>query len=74
MNWAIALLTFTTVVFRSELLLLLGPLVLQAVLRYTSLYDVMKVGLISGMLSAGEYPSEPILMPVMLTAMQLLQY
>ncbi|RPD59719.1 hypothetical protein L227DRAFT_576143 [Lentinus tigrinus ALCF2SS1-6] len=52
-HWAIALLTFTTVVFRSELLLLLGPFVLQAmILRYTTLYDVVKVGLLSGILSA----------------------
>lgn len=53
-HWAIALLTFTTIVFRSELLLLLGPFVLQAILRYTTLYDVMKVGLLSGILSAGQ--------------------
>ncbi|KAI0715822.1 alpha-1,6-mannosyltransferase subunit [Cerioporus squamosus] len=51
-HWAIALLTFTTVVFRSELLLLLGPLVWQAILRYTTLHDVIKVGLLSGILSA----------------------
>ena len=53
-RWAIALLTFTTGVFRSELLLLVGPLALQAALRYTSLYDVAKVGIVSGLLSAGE--------------------
>ncbi|KAM5539258.1 hypothetical protein V8D89_007131 [Ganoderma adspersum] len=51
-HWAIALLTFATIVFRSELLLLLGPLALQSILRYTSLYSVIKVGLISGIISA----------------------
>ncbi|KAI0750080.1 Alg9-like mannosyltransferase family-domain-containing protein [Daedaleopsis nitida] len=50
-HWAIALLTFATVVFRSELLLLVGPLALQAILRYTSLYSVVKTGLIAGSLS-----------------------
>ncbi|KAI0787333.1 Alg9-like mannosyltransferase family-domain-containing protein [Fomes fomentarius] len=50
--WAIGLLTFTTVVFRSEILLLLGPLALQVALQYSSFYDVIKVGLISGVLSA----------------------
>ena len=54
MNWAIALLTFATAVFRSELLLLLGPLALQAALFYTSFYDVVRVGLIAGLISAGE--------------------
>ncbi len=52
-HWAISLLTFAAVVFRSELLLLLGLLVAQAVLRYTTLYDIIKVGLLSGTLSAG---------------------
>ncbi|TBU24458.1 Alg9-like mannosyltransferase family-domain-containing protein [Dichomitus squalens] len=51
-QWAIALLTFTTVVFRSELLLLLGPLALQASLRYVSVYDVVKAGFLSGLASA----------------------
>ncbi|PIL35310.1 hypothetical protein GSI_02035 [Ganoderma sinense ZZ0214-1] len=51
-HWAIALLTFTTVVFRAELLLLLGPLALQSAIRYTSLYNIIKVGLISGIISA----------------------
>ncbi|RDX56977.1 hypothetical protein OH76DRAFT_1459704 [Lentinus brumalis] len=51
-HWAISLLTFAAVVYRSELLLLLGPLVAQAVLRYTTLYDIIKVGLLSGTLSA----------------------
>ncbi|KAI1797080.1 Alg9-like mannosyltransferase family-domain-containing protein [Ganoderma leucocontextum] len=51
-HWAIGLLTFTIVVFRSELLLLLGPLALQSIIRYTSLYNVIKVGLVSGIISA----------------------
>ena len=51
---AIALLTFTTVVFRSELLLLLGPVVLQALYQgYTSLTRVIKVGIVAGLASAG---------------------
>ena len=54
-HWAIALLTFATVVFRSELLLLLGPLALQAIVRYTSLTEVIKVGLVSGILSVGKF-------------------
>ncbi|KAI0787586.1 hypothetical protein C8Q74DRAFT_1366434 [Fomes fomentarius] len=42
--WAIGFLTFNAVV-RSELLILLGPLALQAALHYSSFYDVIKVGL-----------------------------
>ncbi|KAI5119638.1 hypothetical protein M0805_009000 [Coniferiporia weirii] len=42
---AVALLTFTAVVFRAEILLLLGPLVLQALLaRWISFSGVLKVG------------------------------
>jgi hypothetical protein len=53
---AIALLTFTTVVFRSEVLLLLGPLVLQAMVQgYTSLINIITFGLVSGVLSLGDY-------------------
>ncbi|KAF8577775.1 glycosyltransferase family 22 protein [Ramaria rubella] len=49
---AIALLTFSAVTLRSELVLLLGPLVLQGLyLRRTSLLAVIKTGLLSGMLS-----------------------
>lgn len=52
---AIAILTFATVVFRSELILLLGPLVLQAIVRqYTSIANVLRVGIIAGTLSAGQ--------------------
>ncbi len=51
---AIALLTFTTVVFRSEILLLLGPLVLQALISgYTSLSNIIKVGILAGLSSIG---------------------
>ncbi|PSR76658.1 hypothetical protein PHLCEN_2v8255 [Hermanssonia centrifuga] len=49
---AIALLTFTTVVFRSEVLLLLGPLILQALISgYTSLSNIIKVGISAGLSS-----------------------
>ncbi|OJT14972.1 hypothetical protein TRAPUB_8415 [Trametes pubescens] len=49
---AIAILTFASVVFRSELVLLLGPLVLQAIVRqYTSIANVLRVGIIAGTLS-----------------------
>ncbi|KAF5374448.1 hypothetical protein D9615_009109 [Tricholomella constricta] len=49
---ATALLTFTAVVFRAEVLLLLGPIVLQSILHgYITLSKVIKVGLISGLLS-----------------------
>jgi alpha-1,6-mannosyltransferase len=56
-NLAIALLTFTAVVFRSEVLLLLGPLVFQYLfLRYISLSGVIKVGLVVGLVSLGVNP------------------
>ncbi|KAI0760984.1 Alg9-like mannosyltransferase family-domain-containing protein [Trametes elegans] len=49
---AVALLTFAAVVFRGELLLLLGPLALQAIVRkYTTIADLIRVALISGSLS-----------------------
>ncbi|KAH9885786.1 Alg9-like mannosyltransferase family-domain-containing protein [Cubamyces lactineus] len=49
---AIALLTVATVVFRAELLLLLGPLVLQTLVRkYTTFGGVLKTGLLAGGLS-----------------------
>ena len=40
--------------FRSELLLLLGPLALQASFRYVSLLDVLNTGVVAGLTSAGE--------------------
>jgi alpha-1,6-mannosyltransferase len=53
---AIALLTFATVVFRSEIFLLLVPVVLQSLfLGYTSLLNIVRVGLISGLISLGSY-------------------
>ncbi|KAJ7592689.1 glycosyltransferase family 22 protein [Mycena floridula] len=50
---AISLLTFTAVVFRAEVLMLLAPLTFGYVLvtRYIGLYSVIKVGLISGLAS-----------------------
>ncbi|CDO71804.1 Glycosyltransferase Family 22 protein [Trametes cinnabarina] len=49
---AIALLTFASVVFRAELALLLVPFTLQAIVRqYATISDVLKVGLLAGMLS-----------------------
>lgn len=53
---AIAILTFTTVVFRAEVLLLLGPVVIQSLLyRYITLKRVVAVGLISGLSSLGKF-------------------
>jgi len=54
-NTAISLLVFTTAVFRAEVALLLGPLALQSLVQnHTSFRSIMKVGLISGLLSLGE--------------------
>lgn len=51
---AIALLVFTAAVFRSEVLLLLGPLALQSLLQgYTSFTRLFQIGLVSGLASAG---------------------
>ena len=51
---AIALLTFTAVVFRAEVALLLGPLALQLLLtNKISFVSLIKVGLISGLFSLG---------------------
>ncbi|EPT01710.1 hypothetical protein FOMPIDRAFT_133302 [Fomitopsis schrenkii] len=50
---AIVLLTCTAAVFRSEVALLLGPLVLQGLLRrYTTFGTLLKVGFIAGTCSA----------------------
>ncbi|KAI0925707.1 hypothetical protein AcV5_008372 [Taiwanofungus camphoratus] len=50
---AIILLTFTSAVFRSEVILLLGPLVLQSLIcQWTTFTKVIKVGLIAGLFSA----------------------
>jgi hypothetical protein len=52
MNIAIALLTFTTVVFRAEVLLLLVPIALQALwLRYITFSNLLVVGIVSGLAS-----------------------
>ncbi|OCH94902.1 hypothetical protein OBBRIDRAFT_884451 [Obba rivulosa] len=49
---AMALLTFTAVVFRAEISLLLAPLVLQSlVCRHTTLGSVVKIGLVCGLSS-----------------------
>ncbi|OSC97695.1 glycosyltransferase family 22 protein [Trametes coccinea BRFM310] len=49
---AIGLLTFASVVFRAELALLVGPLAVQAIVRqYTSIANVVKVGLLTGTVS-----------------------
>lgn len=51
---AIGLLTFTTVVFRVEIALLLAPLVLQSLLtRKLTILEVIKIGLYSGLASIG---------------------
>jgi alpha-1,6-mannosyltransferase len=51
---AIALLAFTAVVFRAEVLLLLAPLVLQCLLlRYVTILNVIKIGIIAGLASIG---------------------
>jgi alpha-1,6-mannosyltransferase len=51
-NIAVALLTFTTVVFRAEILLLLIPIALQALwLRYITFSNLLVVGLVSGLAS-----------------------
>ncbi|GJE85804.1 glycosyltransferase family 22 protein [Phanerochaete sordida] len=51
---SISLLVFTAVVFRAEVAVLLAPVVLQALYcRYVSLFHVIKVGLISSLVSIG---------------------
>ncbi|KAG1841033.1 glycosyltransferase family 22 protein [Suillus subalutaceus] len=53
-----ALLTFTAVVFRSEVALLLAPLAIQALLlRHISFTRLISVGFLSAMLSIGAYCS-----------------
>jgi alpha-1,6-mannosyltransferase len=51
---AIALLVFTAVVFRAEVLLVLGPFILQALfLGKSSIWSIFKSGLVSGLASLG---------------------
>ncbi|KAI0819273.1 Alg9-like mannosyltransferase family-domain-containing protein [Trametes gibbosa] len=51
-HWAIALLTFAAAVFRSELALILGPLVVLAIVcQYTSIANILWIGIISGSFS-----------------------
>lgn len=53
---AISLLTFTVVVFRTEVVLLLAPLVLQSLVsRHITLSNVLKAGVLSGFASLGAY-------------------
>lgn len=55
---AIALLTSTAVIFRAELVLLLAPLVLQClILKYVPFGGVVKLGMIVGLVSTGEFQS-----------------
>ena len=54
-NIAVALLTFTAVVFRSEVALLLAPLALQLLVQgHTTFIDLVKVGLLAGLMSVGQ--------------------
>lgn len=51
---AMAILTFTAVVFRSEVVLLLGPLALQGLLlRRTNVLSLITTGMVWGILSLG---------------------
>lgn len=53
-NLAISLLIFAGVVLRAELVLLIGPLVLQGLyMRKTTVPDVIKTGIKAGVLSLG---------------------
>jgi alpha-1,6-mannosyltransferase len=53
---AISLLTFTAVVFRAEVALLLGPFCLHLLItRRTTLSKLIRVGLVSGLASLGEF-------------------
>lgn len=52
---AVALLTFTAVVFRSEVALLLAPLAFQLLVQgHTTFPNLAKVGLTVGLTSAGQ--------------------
>ena len=53
-TWSLFLLTFTAVVFRAEIALLLAPLCLQLLYnKQISLFSLVKVGLVSGIFSLG---------------------
>lgn len=53
--FAIGLLTFAAIVFRAELVLLLGPLVLQSLfLGHISFVEIIKTGVIAGVPSLGQ--------------------
>jgi len=52
---AVGLLTFTAIVFRSEVALLLAPLALQLLIQgHTTFLDLVKVGLLVGLASIGQ--------------------
>lgn len=54
-NIAVGLLTFTAVVFRSEVALLLAPLALQLLIQgHTTFLDLVKAGLFVGLTSVGQ--------------------
>jgi len=53
--WALFLLTFTAVVFRAEVAILLAPLALQLLYnKQTSIFSLVQVGLFSGLFSLGK--------------------
>ena len=53
-RWAIALLTFTAVVFRAEVVMFLAPLALFLLLNDRSTFsDILRVGVTSGIASVG---------------------
>jgi alpha-1,6-mannosyltransferase len=63
-NKAIFLLVFTSIIFRAEIVLLLGPIALQGLLLgHTSFRNLIKVGLISSLVSLCESVSLPTLYP-----------
>lgn len=51
---AVSLLTFTAVIFRAEVALLLAPIVLQSLyLRYIGFFSIVKVGFFSALAAIG---------------------
>ena len=58
LTWAVALLTSTAAIIRAEVALLLAPLALQLLYsRQLPLFKLLKVGILSGIISAGEFLS-----------------
>lgn len=61
-NIAVGLLTFTAVVIRSEVALLLAPLALQLLIQgHTTFINLIKVGLLVGLGSVGMWQSQLLL-------------